>query len=76
MNYPIITVLDNVEGVIPLFRFGKWNVKGMDQATINNFGLSTDLQMERSGLCEVTPQERPESFPKCIEEMGINHRQR
>jgi len=27
--------------------------------------------MERSGIFEVTPRKRPESFEKCIEEMGI-----
>jgi hypothetical protein len=71
MNHPIITVLDNVEGGIPLFRFGKLNAEGMDQAMVNNFGFSIHLQMERSGVFEVTPQERPESFPKCTEEMSI-----
>ena len=38
---------------------------------VNNFDLSIHLRMERSGLFEVTPQERPESFPKCIEETSI-----
>jgi hypothetical protein len=44
MIFPIIIVLDNVEGGIPLFRFGKLNVEGMDQATLTTlvFPLSED----------------------------------
>ena len=30
MKFPIITVLDNAKGGIPLFRFGKMNAEGMD----------------------------------------------
>jgi hypothetical protein len=43
----------------------------MDQPMVNNFNFSIYLQMERSGVSEVTPQERLASFFKCIEETGI-----
>jgi hypothetical protein len=74
MNYPILTILDNVEDGITLFRFGKLNAEVMDWAMFNNFSLSIHLKMEISGLFEVTPQERPEIFPKCIEQMSITIR--
>jgi hypothetical protein len=40
MNFFIIIVLENVEGGNPLFRFGKLNTNGMDQAMVNNFSFS------------------------------------
>jgi hypothetical protein len=43
----------------------------MDQAMVNNFGLCLYLWMERSGVFEVTPQERLDIFPKGTKEMGI-----
>jgi hypothetical protein len=67
-------MLDNVEGGIPLFRFGKINGEGMDQAMVNNFIFSIHMQMERSGVFEVTTQERPNIFQKCTEEMSITIR--
>jgi hypothetical protein len=54
MNYPILTILDNVEDGITLFGFGKLNAKVMDWAMVNNFSFSIHMKMEISGLFEVT----------------------
>jgi hypothetical protein len=44
MNFPIIIMLDDVEGGIPLFRFSKLNAKGWTRISLTTsvFPLSTD----------------------------------
>jgi hypothetical protein len=44
MNFPIIIMLDDVEGGIPLFRFSKLNAKGWSRISLTTsvFPLSTD----------------------------------
>ena len=50
MNSSIVTILNQVEGIISLFRLGKLNVEGMDQAKMDHFHLTIGVVVESSGV--------------------------
>jgi hypothetical protein len=46
----IITMLNDMDGFIPLFGFGKLNVKRMDKVAVNYLGVAIRLGMEGSRM--------------------------
>ena len=59
MNNIVVAMLDNVEGGIPLFGFGKLNAESMNKIVIDNFGLVVSLRVKGSGIFKLTTQKIP-----------------
>jgi hypothetical protein len=51
MYNTILAMLNDMEGCIPLFGFGKLNTKSMDKAAVNYLGLAIYLRMEGCRMC-------------------------
>jgi hypothetical protein len=67
----IITMLNDMEGCIPLFGFGKLNVKSMDKAAINYLSLAIHLRMEGSRIFELATQYISQCFTECAKKASV-----
>jgi hypothetical protein len=52
----IITMLNDMEGYIPLFGFGKLNAKSMEKDMVNYLSLAIFFGMEGNRIFELTTQ--------------------
>ena len=72
---PIIAVLNIGEALIPcVWMLSIVHVQTMYNHPIDNLCLAISLGMESCGLSEFGVQHRPETEPKCIEELAVTIR--
>jgi hypothetical protein len=69
MGIPFVTVLEIWETLVPCMGVLRIvHAQDVHNHPIDDIGLAIGLGVERSGFCELSVQQRPETQPKSVEE--------